>query len=234
MIFFYLQVLGRERSVMNPSVTPMRNELEDWLPMQNIASLRNQWMPRKPGSPTPYEENEFMEKRRQNIARNQEMLRIEENEFEEKRRQNIARNQEMLRSIIGAHNMNPSVTPMRNELEDWLPMQNIARNQWMPRKPGSPTPYYYEEKRRRKIARNQEMLRSIMGPDVGPTKNYTRGQDSESAGTASETPGETALVILRSTGGNAERALGGAWGTPAAFVQSLARCGMSLNPAAVN
>ena len=63
-----------------------------------------------------------------------------------------------------------------------------------------------------------------MGPDVGPTK-YTRGQDSESAGTVSETPGETALVILRSTGGNAERALGGAWGTPAEFVQSLARCG---------
>ena len=58
---------------MNPSVTPMRNELEDWLPMQNIASLRNQWMPRKPGSPTPYED--IMEERRQNIARNQEMLR---------------------------------------------------------------------------------------------------------------------------------------------------------------
>ena len=182
MIFFYLQVLGRERSAMNPSVTPMRNE-----------------------------ENEFMEKRRQNIARNEEILR----------------------SIIGAHNMIPSGPPMRNELEDWLPMRNIARNQWMPRKPGSPTPY--EEKRRQKIARNQEMLRSIMGPDVRPTK-YTRGQesDSESAGTASKTPGETALVILRSTGGNSERALGGAWGTPAAFVKSLARCGMSLNPAAVN
>ena len=101
-------------------------------------------------------------------------------------------------------------------------------NQWMLRKPGSPTPY--EEERRQNIARNQEMLRSIMGP-VGPTK-YTRGQ--ESAGTASETPGETALVILRSPAGNTERALGGAWGTPAAFVQSLARCGMSLNPAAVN
>ena len=147
MIFFTCLVLGRDRSAMNPSVTPMRNELEDWLPMQNIASLRNQWMPRKPGSPTPYED--IMEKRRQNIAR------------------------------------------------------------------------------------NQEMLQSMMGPDVGLTK-YTRGQDSESAGTVSETPGETALVILRSTGGNAERALGGAWGTPAEFVQSLARCGMSLNPAAVN
>ena len=71
-----------------------------------------------------------------------------------------------------------------------------------------------------------------MGPGpVGPTK-HTRGQ--ESAGTASETPGETAIVILRSPAGNTERALGGAWGTPAAFVQSLARCGMSLNPAAVN
>ena len=56
----------------------------------------------------------------------------------------------------------------------------------------------------------------MMGPDVGLTK-YTRGQDSESAGTVSETPGETALVILRSTGGNAERALSGAWGTPAEF-----------------
>ena len=92
--------------------------------------------------------------------------------------------------------MNPAVTPMRNELEDWLPMQNIARNQCMLRKPGSPTPY--EEERRQNIARNQEMLRSIIGP-VGPTK-YTRGQ--ESAGTASEIPGETPLVILRSPGGN--------------------------------
>ena len=63
MIFFTCLVLGRDRSAMNPSVTPMRNELEDWLPMQNIASLRNQWMPRKPGSPTPYEDNVYGEEK---------------------------------------------------------------------------------------------------------------------------------------------------------------------------
>ena len=179
MIFFYLQVLGRESSAMNPSVTPMRNE-----------------------------ENEFMEKRRQNIARNEEILR----------------------SIIGAHNMNPSGPPMRNELEDWLPMRNIARNQWMPRKPGSPTPY--EEEGRQNIARNEEMLRKLF-EDNSPLRSPLPSPTRQKVG-KSETPGETALVILRSTGGNAERALGGAWGTPAAFVQSLARCGMSLNPAAVN
>ena len=56
----------------------------------------------------------------------------------------------------------------------------------------------------------------------------------EPAGPAFETPGGTAFAILRSPGGNAERPLGCVWGTPAAFVQLLACCGMSLNPAAVN
>ena len=191
---------------MNPAVTPMRNELEDWLPMQNIA--RNQCMLRKPGSPTPYEEE-----RRQNIARNEEMLRklFEDNSplcspLPSPKRQKVGKSETpgetalvILRSPGGNSRGKQILTP-------------------------------YEEERRQNIARNQEVLRSIMGP-VGPTK-YTRGQ--ESAGTASETPGETALVILRSPAGNTERALGGAWGTPAAFVQSLARCGMSLNPAAVN
>ena len=157
MIFFTCLVLGRDRSAMNPSVTPMRNELEDWLPMQNIASLRNQWMPRKPGSPTPYED--IMEKRRQNIARNQEML------------------QSMMGPDVG--------------LTKHTRGQDSESAGTVSETPGSPTPYEdneFMEKRRKKIAslRNQEMLRSIMGPDVGPTK-YTRGQDSESAGTVSET-----------------------------------------------
>ena len=67
------------------------------------------------------------------------------------------------------------------------------------------------------------MLRKLF-EDNSPLRSPLPSPKRQKRG-KSETPGETALVILRSTGGNAERALGGAWGTPAEFVQLLARCG---------
>jgi len=194
-------------------------------------------------------------KRRWNRLRNGDPWRPSDYNIEEKRMQNIARNQEMLRKLnlipepwCAPYEGSPSPATKVN-FEPLRKSDKIHQVLQVSR----PSPGSYEEERMHKIATNKEMLRklfegnspllsplpspkrqkagkSIMGPG-GPTE-YTRGQ--EPAGPEFETPGGTAFAILRSPGGNAERPLGCVWGTPAAFVQSLACCGMSLNPAAVN
>ena len=190
---------------------------------------------------------DFRPSRRWNRLRNGEPWRP--SDYEEERMRNIARNQELLRKLrLEPYEGNPSPVTKVN-CEPLRKSDKIHGDLQVSR----PSPGSYREKRMHNIATNKEMLRklfegnspllsplpspkrqkagkSIMGPG-GPTK-YMRGQ--ESAGPAFETPGGTALAILRRPGGNAERPLGVVWGTPAAFVQLLAWCGMSLNPAAVN
>ena len=187
-------------------------------------------------------------KRRWNRLLNGEPWRPSDYNIEEKRMHNIARNQEMLRKHCPLlYEGNPSPATKVN-------FEPLRKSDKIHLQVSRPSPGFYEEERMHNIATNKEMLRnklfegnspllsplpspkrqkagkSIMGPG-GPTE-YTRGQ--EPAGPAFETPGGTAFAILRSPGGNAERPLGCVWGTPAAFVQLLACCGMSLNPAAVN
>ena len=187
-------------------------------------------------------------KRRWNRLLNGEPWRPSDYNIEEKRMQNIARNQEMFRKLFPLlYEGNPSPATKVN-------FEPLRKSDKIHLQVSRPSPGFYEEERMHNIATNKEMLRnklfegnspllsplpspkrqkagkSIMGPG-GPTE-YTRGQ--EPAGPAFETPGGTAFAILRSPGGNAERPLGCVWGTPAAFVQLLACCGMSLNPAAVN
>ena len=192
---------------------------------------------------------DFRPSRRWNRLRNGEPWRP--SDYEEERMRNIARNQEMLRKLrLEPYEGNPSPATKVN-CEPLRKSDKIHGDLQVSR----PSPGSYREKRMHNIATNKEMLRklfegnspllsplpspkrqkagkSIMGPG-GPTK-YMRGQVLESAGPAFETPGGTALAILRRPGGNAERPLGVVWGSPAAFVQLLAWCGMSLNPAAVN
>ena len=158
-------------------------------------------------------------------------------DYEEERMQNIARNQEMLRKLgLEPYGGNPSPATKVN-FEPLRKSYKIHGDLQVSR----PSPGSYKEKRMHNIATNKEMLRklfegnspllsplpspkrqkagkSIMGPG-GPTK-YMRGQ--ESAGPAFETPGGTALAILRRPGGNAERPLGGVWGTRSRCVCTIA------------